>query len=112
MNQIKKNKVLITGSSGMVGRNLIDHKKSGNLVKKFFGLSEKYNLLTDDPLEFYIHGKMDCDVYIRMILFSLLYEYVSKNSFAGGYNQIDTLLNFFADNILSEKLKFSYYNIF
>ena len=90
---------------------LIDHKKSGNLVKKFFGLSEKYNLLTDDPLEFYIHGKMECDVYIRMILFSLLYEYVSKNSSADGYNQIDTLLNFFADNILSEKLKFSYYNI-
>ena len=54
MNQIKKNKVLITGSSGMVGRNLIDHKKSA-----------KYQILKPNRNELNLQNKNDVLFWIE-----------------------------------------------
>ena len=53
MNHIKK-KVLITGSTGMVGRNLIDHKKS-----------EIYEILTPNRNELNLQNKYDVLLWIE-----------------------------------------------
>ena len=90
---------------------LVDHMKSNQLLKFFFGLSDKFNLLIHDPLESYILGKLDCGSYIRMVIFSLLFEYVSKNSSTTQYDQLNNLLDFLADDILVGIKRFNYYDI-
>lgn len=81
---------------------------ANNLIVRYFGLSESYNILNDDPLGKYIWSGGDYGDYARLVSFSLLVEYFTR---VQGTSDADALMTEVATEILSNNSKLEYFNL-